>query len=219
MARRLLDGYASGVPAAQVTAVSDLLDSLVGDERAGPARQLRHLRELRADLATLLGQADTYIASHELRRDAGGFDRQVAALRARANADAREQLIREGRATADELDQLGVPGHDALDAMVADGTLDEALEEGLIAWDSRLAVAEPTDDEPQALAEGAGADWQDPTTVEREELRAKTPKARGVSLKRDEDGLFVHTHRARSSSYPSVSAIPISVIERIEATG
>jgi hypothetical protein len=211
------------VPAAQVTAVSDLLDRVVGDEQAGPSRVLRQLRELRADLATLLGQADTYIASHEMRRDAGGLDRKVAELRARENADAREQLIREALATGDELDQLGVPSHEALDAMVADGTLHEALDDGVILWadrvgdvlEGRVAASHVV----TSLTEGASADWQDPTAAEREELRARTPKAQGVSLKRDKAGLLVHTHRARSRSYPTVAAIPVSVIEWIESTG
>lgn len=185
---------------------------------------LRQLRELRADLASLLGQADTYIASHEMRRDAGGLDLKVAELRARENADAREQLIREALATADELDQLGVPSHEALDAMVAEGTLHEALEDGRVAWTDRVGdVLEgrlgPEPEGVIALTEGASSDWQDPTTTEREELRARTPKAQGVSLKRDKAGLLVHTHRARSKSYPTVAAIPVSVIEWIESTG
>jgi 2'-5' RNA ligase len=54
---------------------------------------------------------------------------------------------------------------------------------------------------------------------DRAALRAKTPKAEGVSLKRDKRGYFVHTHRARSKSFPTASAIPKSVIEFIESTG
>lgn len=40
-----------------------------------------------------------------------------------------------------------------------------------------------------------------------------------VTLKRDAGGLFVHTHRARSKSYPSVDAIPESAVRFIESTG
>lgn len=39
------------------------------------------------------------------------------------------------------------------------------------------------------------------------------------SLKRDSGGLFIHTHRARSKSYPTVAAIPKSVADFIESTG
>lgn len=51
------------------------------------------------------------------------------------------------------------------------------------------------------------------------EFLAKTPKAKGVSVKKDSKGYFVCTHRARSSSYKSINSIPKSVIEKIEATG
>lgn len=44
-------------------------------------------------------------------------------------------------------------------------------------------------------------------------------RLRGVSVGRDEDGIFVMTHRARSKSYKSQSAIPTSVIKRIASTG
>ena len=126
------------MPADQVTAVRALLDDIVGNDSTGPATRLRRLREVRGDLSFLVGQADSYIASHEKRRDAAEFDTVIAELGARQNADAREAIIRDGGATPDELDQLGVPSHPALDAMVEDGTLAEALEEGLIAWAERL---------------------------------------------------------------------------------
>ena len=51
------------------------------------------------------------------------------------------------------------------------------------------------------------------------EFLAKTPKAKGVSLKQDSNGFYCHTHRARSKSYKSPGAIPKSVIEFIERTG
>lgn len=42
---------------------------------------------------------------------------------------------------------------------------------------------------------------------------------RGVGVGKDDDGYFVHTHRARSKSYPSKQDIPDSVIKRIASTG
>jgi peptidoglycan hydrolase-like protein with peptidoglycan-binding domain len=63
-------------------------------------------------------------------------------------------------------------------------------------------------------------DAQPPSQAEREELRARNGDvATGVSLKRDKDGLFVHTHRARSKSFRSVAAIPKTVVRFIEGTG
>lgn len=48
---------------------------------------------------------------------------------------------------------------------------------------------------------------------------ADSGRFKGVSVKEDDDGYYVHTHRARSNSYPSEDDIPDSVIKRIEATG
>ncbi len=42
---------------------------------------------------------------------------------------------------------------------------------------------------------------------------------RGFSIKKDKDGYFIHTHRARSKSYKSLKSIPISVRNFIESTG
>lgn len=44
-------------------------------------------------------------------------------------------------------------------------------------------------------------------------------KRYGVGVGRDDDGVFVHTHRARSKSYPDMDAIPTSVLAEIDATG
>lgn len=41
----------------------------------------------------------------------------------------------------------------------------------------------------------------------------------GFSLKRDKDGVFATTHRARSKSYPTACAIPQRVRRFIESTG
>ena len=48
---------------------------------------------------------------------------------------------------------------------------------------------------------------------------AKTPKAKGVTLREDKNGYYVHTHRARCKSYKTIMSIPKSVIEDIESTG
>ena len=44
-------------------------------------------------------------------------------------------------------------------------------------------------------------------------------KFEGVSLRKDKDGYYCHTHRARSDSYKSLAAIPKSVVKFIESTG
>jgi hypothetical protein len=44
-------------------------------------------------------------------------------------------------------------------------------------------------------------------------------KMKGCSLAKDHKGFFVHTHRARCSSYPTPHAIPKSKIKFIASTG
>jgi peptidoglycan hydrolase-like protein with peptidoglycan-binding domain len=70
-------------------------------------------------------------------------------------------------------------------------------------------------------------DAQAPTGEERKALWQRFPfvaprdgsSGGAVALKRDKDGLFVHTHRARSKSFKSVAAIPERVVRYIESTG
>lgn len=66
-----------------------------------------------------------------------------------------------------------------------------------------------------AMVPGAGAPSQD----EREAFYAVHGREPGVSLKKDKDGFFVHTHRARSRSYPKPGGIPKSAVEFIGSTG
>jgi predicted nucleic acid-binding Zn-ribbon protein len=47
----------------------------------------------------------------------------------------------------------------------------------------------------------------------------RDPKFDGLALKKDKNGFYVHTHRSRSDSYPTVDDIPDQEIEQIRATG
>lgn len=47
----------------------------------------------------------------------------------------------------------------------------------------------------------------------------RDPRFDGVALKRDRNGFFVHTHRARSDSYPSPEDIPAAEVEQIRSSG
>lgn len=64
----------------------------------------------------------------------------------------------------------------------------------------------------------AASNMQPPSSKEREEFKAKHGD-RGVALKKDSKGFFVHTHRARSKSFPSPSAIPKGAVAFVESTG
>ena len=72
-------------------------------------------------------------------------------------------------------------------------------------------------------ASQAQAHRQPLTSAEREAVRRRFQSVRGrhssMSFARDKDGLYCHTHRARSKSYPSVDAIPRDVVEFIGSTG
>ncbi len=67
-------------------------------------------------------------------------------------------------------------------------------------------------DYPLGVAEAAKL--QDP-------IQPKPDKVRfdGVTIRRDKNGYYVHTHRARSKSYPSIEDIPDKDIRFIESTG
>jgi hypothetical protein len=47
----------------------------------------------------------------------------------------------------------------------------------------------------------------------------RDPRFDGVGLKKDRNGFYVHTHRSRSDSYPTVDDIPDSEISEIRSTG
>jgi hypothetical protein len=47
----------------------------------------------------------------------------------------------------------------------------------------------------------------------------RDPKFEGVGLKKDRNGFYVHTHRSRSDSYPTVEDIPDKDIDYIRSTG
>lgn len=48
---------------------------------------------------------------------------------------------------------------------------------------------------------------------------SRDPKFDGVAVKKDRNGFYVHTHRSRSDSYPTVDDIPDSDVEYIRSTG
>ncbi|CUU45549.1 hypothetical protein [Clostridium beijerinckii] len=48
---------------------------------------------------------------------------------------------------------------------------------------------------------------------------SKGGKKYNVGVGKDDDGYFVHTHRARSKSYKNKSDIPIKDLKFIESTG
>jgi peptidoglycan hydrolase-like protein with peptidoglycan-binding domain len=80
--------------------------------------------------------------------------------------------------------------------------------------EAALLLLEATDVEP-CTSEERHALWERFPFVK----PADGASGGAVSLKRDKRGLFVHTHRARSKSFPTVKAIPERVVRFIESTG
>lgn len=120
---------AAPAPAAAVDAVRDLLAALVASSTLSDAERARAVRRLRDDLAALMGQADLYLGDTDLAREASASGRQARLAEAYENAAVREQALKRGLATEDELDALGYFSRDDLDRMADDGTLWESLEE------------------------------------------------------------------------------------------
>jgi len=56
------------------------------------------------------------------------------------------------------------------------------------------------------------------TSKEREEVKKRFKKPE-CSFAKDENGYYCYTHRARSSSYKTISDIPLSKVKFIESTG
>lgn len=114
-------------PAAAVASLEDLLDQTAGDPDADPAERVASLRALRSDLSALMGIADRYIADQELRREGAAFGRVRQFMGARAEANARGELLDRGEASPEGLDSAGFMSHDELDRRTADGSIEEAI--------------------------------------------------------------------------------------------
>lgn len=114
-------------PAAAVASLEDLLDQIAGDPDADPAERVASLRALRSDLTALAGVCDRYIADQELRREGAAFGRVRQFMGARAEANARGELLDRGEASPEGLDGAGILSHDDLDRRIADGSIEEAI--------------------------------------------------------------------------------------------
>lgn len=113
----------AGTPT-EVQALRALIEGTTGgDARA----DTRRLEDLRSDVLALLADIDTRLEGAHVEREAGAVERVLDLAGARRAAAIREELITEGRFTADQLDQMGVFSHDQLDALERDGTLEDTL--------------------------------------------------------------------------------------------
>jgi hypothetical protein len=160
-------------------AIADLqgqLDQAVSDPSLDPAARVKQLRGLRSDIATLLGQADRYMADLEKQREGEAIDRVAGYIRAREDADLRGDLVDRAQAAPEALDAAGLLSHNELDRRLADGTFEEAV----------LARQEPLDDEPRIdpmlrdLVEEDPALWDAVVELEEDE-RHEPPNLRDAT--------------------------------------
>lgn len=100
-----------------------------------PAEREAKLRYLRAQIDSLLGRADKYLADVRLQEQADDIERANALLAIREAADMRAEALRRGLTTVEEMDAAGVPSHEQLDQLAEEGLL---MEFSLHSWKADL---------------------------------------------------------------------------------
>lgn len=109
------------------------------------AERIGKLRLLRERLNDALGTAERYLDDAVKEQEAQFSAQMDAELAARENADAREELLRQGVATEEQLDSWGYYSHERLDelaerhASFADAISSDAALKGAVANASGLA--------------------------------------------------------------------------------
>jgi hypothetical protein len=99
------------------------LDEAVARTDLTPGDRLAKLRGLRDDLSTLLGIAETYIGDTELLREAESLDLIDGLMQVQENAEMREELLRRGLATEDQLNEAGYVSFQEIERMREEGLL------------------------------------------------------------------------------------------------
>jgi hypothetical protein len=84
-------------------------------------------RALRRRMQDALGELETYAGDADLARTAHARAVASEVARVRENADIREELIRRGAATAEDMDAIGYLAHDEIDRLLQEGLLEEAV--------------------------------------------------------------------------------------------
>jgi len=105
----------------------------------------------------------------------------------------------------------GVSGNVEMGAQLA--SMREALDR------IALELPRPAETVWRPVEDWSAETYQAPSQEEREAFQKVHGKDSGVSLKKDKDGFFVHTHRARSKSHAKPGDIPKADVKFIESTG
>lgn len=191
-----------------MAAVAHLTDQLdQANSEQDPASRVQKLRDLRADLAFLVGTADRYIGDAELEREGSTARDVLGQLNARADADARDRLVQNGMIAPEAADAAGLYSHQQLDRA------EELGESWLLE-----AVRPPTRSRPSAGPEPAALH----ELAEAAEPAGHQPSTVDVYARTDEDGTRtydktrqeLHRHisdrilrRSRRSNKPTAALI------------
>lgn len=92
-----------------------------------PSARIAKLRILRERLVDLVGETDAYLGDLELVREAEYLEYSSDLRDVRENATIRDEMLRRGFATEDELDGMGYVSHVQLDELREEGRLMEAV--------------------------------------------------------------------------------------------
>jgi hypothetical protein len=99
-----------------VTSVGDLTAKVdAANSETDPTARVQKLRDLRTNLAFLVGTCDRYIGDAELARESEAVQNVTGQLNARADADARDKLVNAGMIAPEAADGAGLWSHHQLD--------------------------------------------------------------------------------------------------------
>lgn len=111
-------------PQDPIRALRSEAEAIVADGSLDPATKGSKLRVIEEGLNEALGAVRTLRGDLQLRDEAAGSVSARAKLRARSNADIREQLVASGRAQPDQLDEMGYVSHQELDRLDEEGLME-----------------------------------------------------------------------------------------------
>lgn len=111
----------------EVTSLRRKVNGVSADPSLSAAEKQELLQSYREDLTDLLGEVDSLMGDERLVSDVDEANAAVRRQKARSDADLRESLLARGWATEEQLDELGLLEHGALDELAERGELDGTL--------------------------------------------------------------------------------------------
>lgn len=127
-------------PVGPIAELREEIEVAAQDGTLDASSRLTKLRDLDTQMRDLLGLAETYISDVELERD-GAADRVTRErMELRQNADIRDEMVRRGMATEEEMEEAGYLSHETLDQLAEEGALEEAELVSRLTANARAAI-------------------------------------------------------------------------------